>query len=364
MSDPSSSAVLDADLPISEEQPVQHPSAEDFLTTLHHHLHNGGLNEDALKLLQTMTPIPLVPPEPLSAPAPAPILVPVPAAPARTSTPPPPKVKLADPKRFTGKAGDVDKFIRTIDSRFRIRSYASYTDYEKVQVFASFLAYPADDWHDAISTSRPALLNSYKLYVEAFRSHYQSATHQQDLLGKLDKLCQVGTAADYVARFVALADQARIDEITRREKFFRGLKAEIRHGLSLQVLPTAPFEQICQVAISVDYALSYNARVPLHPGLKVKNGSTYAPSVKYSAPSSSSSNNQASQATTSSASGPWPMEIDSIRTRLGKGKLPKEELERRLKNNLCLYCANSGHTKDSCPTKTEKSQAGNARPRA
>ena len=305
-----------------------------------------------------MTSTPLTPP----VPDPASILPRTPAV-----LPSPPKVKLADPKKFTGKAGNVEKFIRTIDSHFHIRSYASYTDYEKVQVFASFLASPADDWHDAISTSRPTLLNSYN----AFRSHYESATHQQDLLGKLDKLCQVGTATDYVARFVALADQAGIDDVTRREKFFHGLKAEVRHGLSLQVLPTAPFEQITQHAISVDYALAYNARVPLHPGLKGKNGAMYTPSTQYPARSSQNSNGNgnsrppapsSSSSTPTPSSGPWPMEIDSVHSRLVKGKLPKEELERRIKNNLCLYCGLSGHAKDSCPTKSDKSKLGKDTP--
>src|SRR5712691_9277678 len=91
---------------------------------------------------------------------------------------------------------------------------------------------------------------------------------------------------DYVASFVNLANQAGIDDVTRRKKFFCGLKAEVRHGLSLQVLPTAPFERITQVAISVDYALSYNARVPFHLGLKGKNTMAYNPSVKYSGHSS------------------------------------------------------------------------------
>ena len=206
MSDPTSSAHLEPDAPMEARQRAE--VAVDFLANLHHHLHNGGLNDDAIHLLKTMTTMPLVPPAPVLAPPPTPA-----PAPAPVFTPP--KVKLVDPKKFTGKAGDVEKFIRTIDSRFCICSYSSYMDYEKVQVFASFLAYPADDWHDATLTSRPTLLNNYRHYVEAFRSHYQSATHQQDLLGKLDKLCQIGTAADYVARFVALADQAGINDVTR-----------------------------------------------------------------------------------------------------------------------------------------------------
>ncbi len=191
---------------------------------------------------------------------------------------------------------------------------------------------------------------------------------------------------DYVASFVNLADQAGIDDVTRREKFFCGLKAEVRHGLSLQVLPTAPFEEITQHAISVDYALSYNARVLLHPGLKGKSGAQYTPSFHYSNQPSTytysfnnsartsanklnnhnnSSNSQAPPSNSaSSSSGPWPMEIDSVCSRLVKGKLPKEELKRRVKNNLCLYCAQSGHSKDSCPLKNNKSKSGNGTLRA
>ena len=67
----------------------------------------------------------------------------------------------------------LEKFIRTMDGRFRIRAYSAYSDFEKVQVFASFLASPADDWHDGISISRPHLLSNYRDYVEVFRAHYQ-----------------------------------------------------------------------------------------------------------------------------------------------------------------------------------------------
>lgn len=36
---------------------------------------------------------------------------------------------------------------------------------------------------------------------------------------------------------------------------------------------------------------------------------------------------------------------------LGRAQLSNEERERRLKNNLCLYCGLYGHTKAQCPNK-------------
>ncbi|OMJ28671.1 Retrotransposon-derived protein PEG10 [Smittium culicis] len=43
-----------------------------------------------------------------------------------------------------------------------------------------------------------------------------------------------------------------------------------------------------------------------------------------------------------------PMEIDALYAKR-KGPLSDEERERRVKNNLCLYCGEGGHYKNNCP---------------
>jgi hypothetical protein len=55
----------------------------------------------------------------------------------------------------------------------------------------------------------------------------------------------------------------------------------------------------------------------------------------------------------SSGSGITPMDIDSLDNRSKPKKLTQEERARRIKENLCLYCGESGHRASGCPKKSK-----------
>ena len=60
-----------------------------------------------------------------------------------------------------------------------------------------------------------------------------------------------------------------------------------------------------------------------------------------------------------------PPPKDSLDNKLGKdGKLTPEERQRRMDNNLCLFCGNAGHRATDCQKRKRSEAAAKAKARA
>jgi hypothetical protein len=260
--------------------------------------------------------------------------------------------KLPDPKKFNGSPGEVDSFVATLNERFALSAFRSFTDADRVAYFSAFLVSPADQWHHSIRYSSPHLLEDYPAYVTAFRTHFEDPSLIRTIREKISRLTQKSSVTDYAAKFKALAAQAAMEPIHKRDSFWAGLKPEIQDALLLRGFAESQFDELSHQAILYDHlatSLKNSRRSTQGPSSGSISRSQF-PSSK--PPSASASGNSPSAPLTSS--GPWPMDIDAVKSRLVNGKLPPEELKRRVDNNLCTYCAAPGHAKDNCPKRSGK----------
>lgn len=264
--------------------------------------------------------------------------------------------KPPDPPKFKGAAKDLLPFLHAMEDHMKSSFYrAGSSDFDNVLFFSRFLDHgdPAS-WHESIRTNAPNLLNDFKAYKEAFTAQFENPHLAKENRRKLSELKQTGSVSAYSVKFKTLAASANIDDDTKIDWYFKGLKATIQDRLNNGDGLPAHFETLVKRASNVDHLMN-----------AVRNA---AQGPTYSNPARSHSTSNAtptSAAAPASQTGPWPMDIDSVKSRLVNGKVPSEERARRLKEGLCAYCAGPGHKADDCPSKKARtSQQGKASPQA
>jgi hypothetical protein len=178
-----------------------------------------------------------------------------------------------------------------------------------------------------------------------------------------------GSCEKYITKFDILAAEAGLNDTGLANHFQRGLNPEILKQIySVEHLPTT-YLGFKTLALHFDnqkrnYESLFKAMNP-SPGSKPSRShgtSSFGSSLRLVTntiqPTSTFYSNPTPPPVPSV--GPWPMDVDSVRSRLVNGKLPKEELERRLTNNLCRYCGSPGHVRDACPSR----KSGKGKPQA
>lgn len=261
--------------------------------------------------------------------------------------------KPPDPPKFKGAAKDLAPFLHAMEDHMRSSFYrAGSSDFDNVLFFSRFLDQgDPQSWHESIRENHPHLLLNFIAYIDAFKIQFENPHLAKEHRLKLSQLKQTGSVSSYSVKFKTLAAIAKVEEETMIDWFFRGLKLNIQERLITGSGLPPLFETLVKQAMNVDHLTN-----------AIRN-SNQSPSPN--SPSTYSKPNQPSSSSPASTSvGPWPMDIDSIKTRLVNGKVPAEERARRLKEGLCAYCAGAGHIADDCPTKKAKSQQGKASPQA
>lgn len=264
------------------------------------------------------------------------------AAPAPASSGIP--FKFADPRTFSGKSEDARPFLNQIKDRLNSSLAPRMLERDKVTYLSSYLAAGAPQrWHHSVVQSRPGLLTDFNEYVKAFKEHFLDPHEATTYRRKLESLKQDKDVQRYAAVFREYAALSEVDEKTKWNCFFRGLKPEIQKALNTGSGTPATFERLVEYALSID---STNQMIQGFNNGSHSNSNRSRPN--------GNGNNNSSSSSASPASGPWPMEIDAVKARLVAGRLPSGERERRRKNNLCLYCGQAGHIVSSCPVRSQK----------
>ncbi len=97
------------------------------------------------------------------------------AATTSTSSARPATVKVREPRMFSGKADDVEPFIREVKACVQLQRGAFLTDEDKTLYFSLYLkSGAAESWYNAVQINEPALLTNFDSFIRAFVKRFQT----------------------------------------------------------------------------------------------------------------------------------------------------------------------------------------------
>jgi hypothetical protein len=236
------------------------------------------------------------------------------------------KIKVALPDKFDGNCVQYDTFKSSLDNFFALKGSVYSQEEIKVRTIGTLLTKQALQWYSTLVKGNSPLLQNYRLFMDEFTKLFSDPNAKMKSQLLLKKLKQgSGSVLSYFTRFRALALNTGFDQEAQMDSFRTGLSEEIKDVLATSLQEISDLESLVSMAIKIDTRL-YDRRMEKDV--------------------------RSSQPVVSSVADPPP----SINSTQIKGKLSKEERERRIKEKLCLYCGTSGHSVKECPKKKNKSE--------
>lgn len=278
------------------------------------------------------------------------------------------KAKSKEPDTFDGSdPRKLNNFILLCNLYFRNNS--SYSDDESKVTFAlSYLRGTALDYFEPAlmdSDDLPDWLDDWPSFVRNLRTQFGPHDPTADAEDSIDnlKMRENQRILKYNVDFNRLAVQTGWNDSVLRHRYYSGLAERIKDIMGQQGKPPtlAEMKSLAQAIDSRHWERlreksrsdKPQSKPDNRPPSKPDNKSTPSDNKKHNSGSSSNNNKQA----------PKPSSVPSIADKLGKdGKLNTSERQRRIDNNLCLYCGGTGHKADEC--KKSSSSASKAKARA
>ncbi|KAL0164214.1 hypothetical protein M9458_039967, partial [Cirrhinus mrigala] len=290
---------------------TRHQQQLDRLTTLTEQL------VQAVQGLQiASTPAAAAPPPP----------APTPAVQTVTASP-----RLAFPEKFDGTASKCKGFLLQCTLFVNQQPNLYATDESKIAFVCSLLTGKALEWATAVWDLGQSTYPTFATFLRSFKEVFQPTPESSEAGEQIVALRQGRrTAADYALDFRTLAAQSGWNDGPLKLHYRKGLNSDLQvelacrdEGLSLN--------QYIDLSIRIDNVM--RARKPYR-----SIAAPFQPQAAAAAP-------------------PEPMQV-------GATKLTTEERERRLRNNLCLYCGQAGHIRSTCPTRPPRSPTAVSVPRS
>lgn len=256
------------------------------------------------------------------------------------------KSPLARPPTYDGK----DKAgWMTFISQCKFYIMGSAKDFPddptKVAFVISLLRGPAYQQFEPYATlpehKQPLFFKDFDSFVSEAESRLGDPDRIHTLTARLRNLKQTGSAAAYVGAFKRITPFLDWNDSALQAQFLDGLKPEVFNMLAL-VDDNPNIDSLCDRAIKIDNRIAKGSKKQL----KTQHDKSH----------SNKSNNHSNS---NSDPGPVPMDIDAT-TSPRRGPLTSQERERRIKNDLCLYCGEPGHKVNQCPASKKKPRTGNA----
>lgn len=275
--------------------------------------------------------------------------------------PPVTRSNLKDPDTFDGKdSRKLHAFLAQCWLHFAERPAAFPTDDDKILYSMSYLRGSASDWfqneltNPSSHSSVPIWDGNYPAFVNELVTNFGP----HDLVGDAEDRIQhlrmkdSDRISDYLVRFNGLAVLTGWDEKALRHVLYSGFPARLKDDLS-RIEYDRTLVGIRNAASRADNHYwrreeekkregSSRSSAPSSGSSRAASSSSKSQDVRTA--SSSSASTAGSSAAGSASSSPKPY-VD----KLGKdGRLSSSERERRLQNDLCLYCGGAGHKSADC----------------
>ena len=268
---------------------------------------------------------------------------------ASASSPPPrtspvSEARLPPPERCSGAPGSCRPFLTQCSLAFELQPSAFPSDRARVAYVISLLTGRAKEWGTAEWQRQSPICSSFLLFSKELRKVFDHATPGREAAQGLMDLKQGGrSVADYSIDFRTIAADSGWNAPPLLAAFYHGLSDRIKDELAARDLP-AGLDDLIALSIRIDGRLRERQR---------ERRFSVVPQAPFHR-SAESGRFPSEQVFGGSAEAPEPMQ-------LGRARLSTEERQRRLQENRCLYCGQSGHFVTSCPVKEGAHQSNRGR---
>ncbi len=239
---------------------------------------------------------------------------PAPANPPALPTPPV-SPRLAFPEKFDGNPTKCKGFLLQCSLFVNQQPSLYPTESSRTAFVCSLLTGRALDWATAVWRTDGSAFPTFDSFLHHFREVFEHPAEGRGAGEQLLALSQGRrTAADYALSFRTLAAQTTWVENTLKLLFRKGLNTELQSELACRD-EGRTLSQFIELTIHIDNLIRSRR-------------------TTRSAPRSPPRSQEATE----------PMQ-------LGFTPLTPQERERRMQNQLCLYCGQAGHMRNTCPVR-------------
>ena len=249
-------------------------------------------------------------------------------------TPPTREPHLVAPALYDGSFALCREFLMQCEYVFALQPSMYSSAAARIAYIANLTTGQARRWVMASQEGCAPYMQDYAKFTEEFRTVFDHDVHGQDADSALSALHQGSSSvAEYATEFRILAARCQWNESALFSAFRRGLAEPVKDALAGRERPST-LHQLISLSISLDERHRERKREKAH-----QHRTASRPS---SSPPSSHSRPFLAPSALSPSAGEEPMQ-------LGRARLTTAEREHRRQQGLCMYCANSAHSVDSCP---------------
>jgi hypothetical protein len=250
--------------------------------------------------------------------------------------------KVPLPKKFDGTRGKLKGFLTSMDLYLRFNKATFVTEQDRVLAAGMNMEGDALEWfqpymndylenHGADDTNEDTdqIFASYAAFRKKISAIYGEIDEERTAERKLRRLGQKGSAGKYTAEFRQVTAKLQWEDQPLIAQYYSGLKDRVKDEIARGDRPIT-LDDMIELAVRID-----NRQYERD---QEKKGASIPQTPRRRDPPSKKNDEDA-------------MDIDKIETG-GKGsRISKTELDRRYKQNACLYCGKQGHRRDVCPEK-------------
>jgi hypothetical protein len=273
-----------------------------------------------------------------------------------TQQPPPPtptpvqhsdhrnSVKYNKPPEYDGKDKHFcSTFLSHIELYIQANNFQFTTDQSKILFTISYLRGSAYNWIEPhIGKEENPIMNNWPQFKSAMIKNLGDPDKVRTATRQLRTLQQTKSCAAYSTEFFKLSAFLSWNDDALISQFHNGLKPEVKYALAIMDRDFKTVEELSETAVRLDNRI-FEQRSEENKSKEREKSASNARNSSNNAP-------VASHTPRDTSSDPIPMNIDATSGRKFQ-PLTQEEKDRRRKNNLCLYCGQSGHILNNCPIK-------------
>lgn len=260
-----------------------------------------------------------------------------------------PKLKVCLPDKFDGNPASYEVFTSALDNFFALKG-AVYSNQEiKVRTVGTLLSGNALQWFGTLIREKSGLLKDFSLFMEELKRLFSDSNAKSKSQILLKRLKQgSGSVIHYSTRFRTIVINTGYNEEAKLAAFKSGLSDQIRDIMATSLTDPDTLEDLISLAIKIDTRIFDRKMETAALGAAPRTAAAVSSIGSTALAIGGAATGGSDRYTTSQ------MGSNSFKSRK---RISNQERQRRIQNNLCLFCGESGHIHSGCPKKTVKNNS-------